>query len=212
MKALSAKSNVEAPSGTYPYGSIQDNSGLNDGTPVNRDVYSDIHQMVERIMDLGGVTANGLPDNSSNGYQIIEALLAVIENQVVDTKRSFLKTQSLNHLYVTNLTNLSFVNISAGKDAWIVDDYNTYEINSSVSYSNTIESFGSTAPVGYIGYVKFISGSGALSMRINSTNAGSHPVIKRKGVVAADSVYSIVADGHFMIIRHNTYWEIINMP
>lgn len=76
--ALSTKTNVEAPSVDYPYGSIKDNTGLNDGTPVNRAVYTDMHQFFQRLLDQAGITANGLPDNATNTYQLFLALIANI--------------------------------------------------------------------------------------------------------------------------------------
>lgn len=76
--ALSAKQNVTAPGGDYPYGDIKDNDGTNNGTPVNRAVYADFHQFFARLLDQGGVTANGLPDNSTNTFQYFLALIANI--------------------------------------------------------------------------------------------------------------------------------------
>lgn len=78
--ALSAKQNVEAPSVTYPYGSIKDNTGLNDGTPVNRAVYSDFHQFFARLLEQAVITPNGLPDNATNTYQYFLALIQNIRN------------------------------------------------------------------------------------------------------------------------------------
>jgi len=75
---LSNKPNVEAPSPTYPFGSIKDNSGSNDGTPVDRQVYSDMHQFFESLMASGGIIHNGLPDNGVNGFQFLDALIKVI--------------------------------------------------------------------------------------------------------------------------------------
>lgn len=75
---LSNKPNVEAPSPTYPFGSIMDNDGSDNGTPVNRIVYSDIHQFFESLMASGGIIHNGLPDNGVNGFQFLEALIKVI--------------------------------------------------------------------------------------------------------------------------------------
>ncbi len=76
--ALSAKQNVSAPDATYPYGNIKDNSGLNDGTPVNKAVYADFHQFFARMLNQAGITANGLPENTPNTYQYFLALIANI--------------------------------------------------------------------------------------------------------------------------------------
>jgi hypothetical protein len=72
---LENKPNVLAPNGTYTYGNIQDEStpGANDGTPINEEVYADFHQFFARLAG-PWITYNGLPDNTTNGYQFMEAL------------------------------------------------------------------------------------------------------------------------------------------
>lgn len=79
MKRLANKTNVSAPDTDYEYGRIKDNAGLNDGTPVDVEVYGDMHQFLERLIDQSGVVANGLPDNKTNGYQLFEALQKLID-------------------------------------------------------------------------------------------------------------------------------------
>lgn len=61
----------------YPDGRIKDNDGTGNGTGVNRNVYGDIHSTISKLMRLYNVIPNGLPDNESNGYQIIDALSAL---------------------------------------------------------------------------------------------------------------------------------------
>lgn len=74
MKLLQDKSNVNAPDADYPYGYSQDNTGSNNGTPVNTELLGDMMQLMEKMMDYAAVTANGLPDNLTNGFQLFEAL------------------------------------------------------------------------------------------------------------------------------------------
>ena len=73
--AITDKPNTESPSGDYPFGNIRDTVGATPGTPVNKLVYADFHQFFAKLMDLGQVTANGLPDNDYSGFQLMEALL-----------------------------------------------------------------------------------------------------------------------------------------
>lgn len=73
MIKLEDKPDVEAPGVDYEFGSIRDRAGAVPGTPVSRQVYSDIHQFFERLMQLAEITANGLPDNTTNGYQLAQA-------------------------------------------------------------------------------------------------------------------------------------------
>lgn len=70
---LSDKPNVQAPSGSYNYGKIQNNDGSNNGTPVNTLVYSDLHLFFEKLMEAGGVVHNGLYDSDDDGYQLYQA-------------------------------------------------------------------------------------------------------------------------------------------
>jgi len=79
---LSDKPNVTAPGGAYSYGDIKDNSGSNDGTPVNRLCYGDFHQFFEKLMAEAGVVHNGLPDNDTNTYQLFQALLGNLSQRI----------------------------------------------------------------------------------------------------------------------------------
>lgn len=78
MRKLNSNPNVDNSDLTnYPDGRIKDNSGVGDGTYVNERVYGDIHSMKEKLMRLYGIIANNLPDNETNGYQLIDALIAL---------------------------------------------------------------------------------------------------------------------------------------
>ncbi len=61
----------------YPHGGIKDDTGVGDGTPVNKLVYDDIHQTFRKILLLSAITPNGLPDNVTNGYQYNNAMDAL---------------------------------------------------------------------------------------------------------------------------------------
>lgn len=71
---LEQQVNVEAPSADYPNGRIKDNSGIGDGTFVDELVYGDFHQFFAKLMRDANVTPNNLPDNTSNTFQLNEAL------------------------------------------------------------------------------------------------------------------------------------------
>jgi hypothetical protein len=78
MIALKSNPNVDNSDTTnYPDGRIKDNTGSGNGTGVNRSVYGDLHANISRLMRLYGILPNGLPDNETNGYQIIESLIAL---------------------------------------------------------------------------------------------------------------------------------------
>lgn len=61
----------------YPNGRIKNNTGAGNGTPVNEFVYGDLHEAKDKLMRLYGISYNGLPDNETNGYQLIDALIAL---------------------------------------------------------------------------------------------------------------------------------------
>lgn len=61
----------------YPNGRIKNNDGSGNGTPVNEIVKGDIHEFFDKAMRLYGINHNGLPDNETNGYQLIDAVVAM---------------------------------------------------------------------------------------------------------------------------------------
>lgn len=85
---LRSKTNVDAPDGEYPYGNIVDDDGSENGTPVDKEVYADIHQFFARLMEyaienaVDGFDWNELPDNAYDGFQYFEALLRVAPYKV----------------------------------------------------------------------------------------------------------------------------------
>lgn len=66
-----------APNSDYPGGQIKDDSGINDGTQADVATVGDMYQFFYKIMALAGISPNNLPDNVSNGYQIVDALKIV---------------------------------------------------------------------------------------------------------------------------------------
>ncbi|WP_051947376.1 hypothetical protein [Muricauda sp. MAR_2010_75] len=60
----------------WPNGRVKDNTGADDGTPVNELVYGDLHEFFAKLMRDAGISYNGLPDNVANGYQLVNALKA----------------------------------------------------------------------------------------------------------------------------------------
>lgn len=78
MRKLSTNSNVDLSDlVNYPDGRLRNNTGTGNGTPVNERVYGDLHQTIAKLLRLYDITANNLPDNEVNGFQIVEALVAL---------------------------------------------------------------------------------------------------------------------------------------
>lgn len=111
------KPNVEASSVDYPFGSIQDVTGLTPGTPVSRLVYGDFHQFFEKLMDLSGITHNDLPDNETNGYQLVRAFARLANGNSLSNYYS-VSQSSTSDPVVTEITQtnlLGFSGVSASR-------------------------------------------------------------------------------------------------
>jgi hypothetical protein len=68
---------VVAVGGAYPYGDVKDNPS---GTIIDRKSNADLQQFFQKLADSAGITLNSLADNSTNGFQLTEALSKVIGN------------------------------------------------------------------------------------------------------------------------------------
>lgn len=79
--ALENKTNVDAPTVAYPFGKIRD--GEDTGTPVNTEVYGDLHQFFAKLLDEANITPNGQPENATDGFEYIEALQKLINPEWV---------------------------------------------------------------------------------------------------------------------------------
>lgn len=78
MIPLQSNPNVDnSDPANYPDGRIKDNTGSGNGTPVNRNVYGDLHANISKAMRLYEIVPSGLPDNETNNYQILEAFIAL---------------------------------------------------------------------------------------------------------------------------------------
>lgn len=200
---LSSKTNVVAPGGDYPYGNIKDNDGSNNGTPVNVEVYADFHQYFARMLGESGIVANGLPDNSANGFQYYLALLERINTLSLAQILSF-----FNHSYQTTPSEIGVSEIgSTGYHIWDLPS-RTVELNLSASPTYNVVTFGDTAPKGIPYNILWRSTSGSFTVTLNSTNTSGYPMIKQNGVAAANTSFSIPTDQTFQVIRHEDWWEI----
>ena len=81
---LEDKPQVNSPNPEYPYGEIRDDSssGADDGTPVNKLVYGDMHQFFASLMAnsiaIGGADYNDQPENAYDGFQYYQAMVNII--------------------------------------------------------------------------------------------------------------------------------------
>ena len=73
MIKLLSKTNTVKTDADYPNGKIKNNPGDNTGNSLNENFFNDYVQLLEKIFTDSGITANGLPDNLANGYQLFTA-------------------------------------------------------------------------------------------------------------------------------------------
>lgn len=73
-KTSSLPGSTTTESADFPYGRIVDNA-----TPVIEATYSDFIQSLWHIVQLAGVIPNGLPDSTTNGFQLAQALQKMFE-------------------------------------------------------------------------------------------------------------------------------------
>ena len=71
MYPISAFTRAVAPGGDYPYGTVANDPS---GTLVNDIMVTDLLQMLQRLLADAGLTPNGSPDNTTNGFQTLQAL------------------------------------------------------------------------------------------------------------------------------------------
>jgi hypothetical protein len=64
----------------YPNGNIKDAPS---GTPVNVITNADLHQTFDKLLREVGTTANNTPDNETNGFQYVKAMLQMLPNKYI---------------------------------------------------------------------------------------------------------------------------------
>jgi len=73
MRSLNSSDNTNAVSADYPYRQVRDTVGATDGTKLWERIFADMIHGIQKVIRLVGLTPNDLPDNETNGYQILEA-------------------------------------------------------------------------------------------------------------------------------------------
>ena len=126
-RSIQQKTNTVAPGGDYlKFGRIKDDSGSNDGTPVDVEVYNDFHEFFDYLMDLANVTANGLPDNDTNGYQLMESLFKFSQRQQ--------SVSTFSGTYETGSKNITLTGDYSGNYAFKVGQNVRYQNQDDSSY------------------------------------------------------------------------------
>lgn len=76
MRGLQSVPNIGGVTAANPDGKIIDEADPIPGTGVTEILYNDIIQMIHKLKRLSGITENGQPDDETNGFQMLTALLA----------------------------------------------------------------------------------------------------------------------------------------
>lgn len=198
---LENKTNVLAPNATYEFGNITDSTTGSPGTPVSVKTYADFHQFFAKLMDDAGVVYNGNPDNTSNGYQLFEALNTWYNNKFKSYEYTF--AQFFNEL--TNISGFVYVYSATTQGLTEITDDND-------SGTTDLCSLGRIIQVGTKHRMRFrVNPIGSFNFRIiiNSTNLVSNPPIIKTGVAANDSVYNPTPGQVITFFRTFEGWELI---
>lgn len=74
MRKLTDVANTDAPSSDFPKGRVRDKNGAIVGTTYSEVLHGDIIQLFQKLVIDSSLTENDLPDNVTNGYQLLTAL------------------------------------------------------------------------------------------------------------------------------------------
>jgi len=177
-RSLANKSNVEAPDYDFPFGRIRDRAGSTPGTPVNEDVYGDMHQFFEKLMDDAGLTHNEDPESEADGFQFNEAL-DVIARDVEYEATNLSRTEAGNTNAVYRRANFNI--LKRGKIAEVAFEIvfdiqdRTLETTERINpFPNVL--FDPNKPiVGIFSVFQDGAGTSVLSSRMCRNNTGTYP-------------------------------------
>lgn len=81
MRQLVNAPNVDTPTADYPKGRVRNKVGATIGTTYTEELVGDLYQLFQKLVVDASITENDLPDNVTNGYQLLDALNAKIKEQ-----------------------------------------------------------------------------------------------------------------------------------
>lgn len=106
--------NFEPATGDYPNGQIRDTAGPTAGTGVVEALYGDVVQFFLKLMIDAGLTANTLPENVTNGYQLIDALVSKAREALTGGVLADLNTVTFNGFFEAGISTLNAPVVQAG--------------------------------------------------------------------------------------------------
>lgn len=117
MRSLQAAQNVDPIDADYPRGKVRDKDGATAGTTTNEVLFGDLIQFFQKLVVDASITENGLPDNVTNGYQLMEALVSKIRG--IGLYRNTL-TISTSGTYTPSTTE-DYINITAASGVVVIN-------------------------------------------------------------------------------------------
>lgn len=90
---------ITAPDSDYPDGRIKDSTGFNDGTFYDEKAYGDIQQFFMKLLRRAEITANGNPENETNGFQFMAAAKKIFS---INIHRFFLNSTDAPIIFTHN--------------------------------------------------------------------------------------------------------------
>jgi hypothetical protein len=116
MRKLIDGQNVDGATGDYPKGRSRDKDGATPGTITNELIRGDAEQFFQKLIIDAGIVENDLPDNVSNGYQLVESLIAKIKETVGNIKHIGIDIGDWDmQADSSRIINLNYLNIDFAK-------------------------------------------------------------------------------------------------
>jgi len=196
------KTNVDPITGTWPFGDIVDDNGTFNGTSVDKIFLTDYVQFFEKMFSESGLVANGLVDNSTNGFQLFEALEDISNEIKLRGARGYTTPGAM----LADMTEFSPGLVQFDGLFKVLD----FALNAGLGVN--IASLGDASP----GAEVFIW-MNPLSLSIprfvvNSSTLGSGAIIRKNGVSASDSLFTPTAGTTLHFVRMSTHWQFSVMP
>lgn len=176
MRALTAGTNIVAPSSDYPKGRVKDKDG-GAGTIGNEVLLGDLIQFFQKLVVDAGITENGNPDNVTNGYQLIDALVSKINTTVAEENFQFVYTNTTWKF--KRIQNLVHVSISATTSTTL-DNVTDFNPSNRLPANFRPDKLTKTTPC-----LLYSSASGGIATVLQDFEIGTTGDVKSGGVVTA---------------------------
>lgn len=160
-RKISQFDNGGSATGDYPNGYIIDNPGDGSGTKANSKSNNDLQQLMQQLMIGSGVVPNGLPDNTTNGFQLYTALKNTFSYPIN------VATISLAGTYTFATHQLSFIGSLASVNAIVLSATGAVAGSEVILYGTVTA--GQSITLSSAGNIYNVSGASALTF----SNTGS---------------------------------------